>query len=141
MVHIINNTMQIVTAKLLAYGAVVDIFPSQAFSWPIEGLTSSEFFPVLFNCHMAREIFEYVSAQVLDTGLAMLTVTKVVFEKDLGEISLQREWSISAKCLRLLSMSPPHLAGVNITTHMTTDIFCASSTTLHYRSLLSSRTI
>ena len=60
MVHIINNTMQIVTAELLTYGVVVDIFPSQAFSWPIVGLTTSEFFPILFDCHKIRRTFEYV---------------------------------------------------------------------------------
>ena len=143
MVYIINNTMQIVTTELLTYGVIVDIFPSHAFSWPIEGLThsDSEFSPILFNCHRARRMFQYVSAQILDTGLAMLIVTKVAFEKHLGDISFPRDWSISAKCLRVLSMPPPHLAGVNIAMNMTTNIFCASSTTLHYRSLLSSRTI
>ena len=62
MVNIFNNTMQMVTAELLTYGVVVDIFPSQAFSWPINGLRHSEFFPILFNCHRARRMFEYVSA-------------------------------------------------------------------------------
>ena len=94
MVHIINNTMQMVTAELLTYGVVVDIFPSHAFSWPIEGLThsDSEFSPILFNCHRARRMFEYVSAQILDTGSGMLTVTKVVFEAmELKEVSLKKE--------------------------------------------------
>ena len=91
-VHIINNTMQIVTAELLTSGVVVDIFPSQAFSWPIEGLTHSEFFPILFKCHRARRMFEYVSAHVLDTGPGMLTVAKVVFEaKELREFSLSKQ--------------------------------------------------
>ena len=57
--------MQIVTAELLTYGVVVDIFPSQAFSWPIVGLTSSEFFPILFNCHRIRRMFEYVFCSII----------------------------------------------------------------------------
>ena len=52
--------MQIVTAELPICGVLVDIFPSQAFSWPISNFTRPQLFPVTFKCQGATKTVQYV---------------------------------------------------------------------------------
>ena len=60
MIHIINNTMQIVNAKLLTHEVVVDIFPSQAFSWPISAFEELSYFSIILTCHGVTKTVQYV---------------------------------------------------------------------------------